>query len=129
LDERMPLTGQDALIRRERIHHLTAADGPEPLLPDPPPSALDAAVAAQVAALIPDHATVQFGIGGIPVAVCAALRGHRGLGLHSGVIPDAAVELIEAGVIDNAHKGPDAGVTVTGGLFGSRRLLDFAHGN
>jgi acyl-CoA hydrolase len=129
LDERMPLTAQDALIPRSRITHLTIADGGEPLMPDPRLSAADVAVAEQVAALIPNRATVQFGVGGLPTAVCAALRDHRGLGLHSGVIPDAAIALIESGVIDNRHKGIDVGVTVTGGLFGSRRLMDFAHGN
>lgn len=129
LDERMPLTDHDALIARDRITHLTLADGDEPFLHDPRPSAVDQAVADRVAALIPDRATVQFGVGGMPVAVCSALRGHRGLGLHSGVIPDAAVDLIEAGVIDNGHKTIDRGVTVTGGLFGSRRLMDFAHNN
>lgn len=129
LDERMPLTGQDALIARSRLNHLTLADGVEPSMPDPVPSVVDAAVAERVAALVPDHATVQFGVGALPVAVCSALRGHKGLGLHSGVIPDAAVDLIEAGVIDNLHKGIDPGVTVTGGLFGTRRLMDFAHAN
>lgn len=129
LDERMPLTRADALIGRDRITHLVAADQPEPLLPDPEPSASDILVAERVAELIPDRATVQFGIGSLPVAVCQALQGHRGLGIHSGVIPDAVVDLIEAGVVDNLHKGLDTGLTVTGGLFGSRRLLDFAHDN
>lgn len=86
-------------------------------------------MAARVASLIPDRATVQFGVGGLPVAVCAALGGHKDLGLHSGVIPDCAVDLIEAGVVTNACKGLDAGVTVTGGLFGTGRLNAFADGN
>jgi acetyl-CoA hydrolase len=126
IDERMPLTGQDALIPRERVTHFTSADGDEPLVHDPVPSPLDAAVARRVAEIIPDRATVQFGIGGLPVAICAALKSHAGIGLHSGVIPDAVVDLIETGVIDNRFKGIDAGLSVTGGLFGTRRLLDFA---
>ncbi len=129
IDERMPLTTDDALIEKSRITHLTLADGAEPLIHDPTPSATDVAVAGHVAALIPDRATVQFGVGGLPVAVCAALDGHKGLGLHSGVIPDAAVDLIEAGVIDNRHKGCDLGITVTGGLFGTGRLMAFADRN
>ncbi|WP_417722650.1 acetyl-CoA hydrolase/transferase family protein [Salipiger sp.] len=129
IDERMPLTGQDALIPADAITHFTAADGAEPLLPDPVPSTGDAALAARVADLIPDRATVQIGVGGLPVAVCAALRGHRDLGLHSGVIPDAAVDLIEAGVVTNRFKGIDTGVTVTGGLFGTSRLNAFADAN
>ena len=129
IDERMPLTGQDALIARDSITHVAEADGTEPLLPDPVPSAEDRALAARVAGLIPDGATVQLGIGGLPVAVCAALNGHRDLGVHSGIVPDAIVELIEAGVVTNRLKGIDPGVTVTGGLFGTRRLSDFAHQN
>lgn len=129
IDERMPLTRQDALIPRAAITHLTRADGPEPMLPDPAPSADDLALATRVARLIPDRATVQLGIGGLPVAVSAALKDHKDLGLHSGVIPDAVVGLIESGVITNRYKGIDEGVTVTGGLFGSRRLYDFADDN
>ena len=78
IDERMPLTRADALIEAARITHFTTADGPEPLLPDPEPSPTDIAVAARVAALIPDRATVQFGVGGLPVAVCAALKRPQG---------------------------------------------------
>ncbi len=129
IDERMPLTGQDALIGRDRITHLTRADGEEPFLLDAQPSDADRALAERVAGLIPDRATVQFGVGGLPVAVCAALSGHSGLGLHSGVIPDAAADLIEAGAVDNRHKGIDVGVTVTGGLFGTARLMRFADRN
>jgi acyl-CoA hydrolase len=129
IDERMPRTADDALVARGRITHFTVADGVEPQIFDPRPSASDLEAARRVADLVPDRATVQVGIGSMPVAVCAALRDHQGLGLHSGVIPDAAVDLIEAGIIDNRHKGIDAGVTVTGGLFGSRRLMDFADGN
>jgi acyl-CoA hydrolase len=129
IDERMPLTRADALIERSRVTHVTTADGPEPLIFDPVPSEEDLGVAERVAELIPDRATIQLGVGALPAAVCSSLRSHRGLGLHSGVIPDAAVDLIERGVVDNAHKGIDRGVTVTGGLFGSRRLMDFADGS
>jgi acyl-CoA hydrolase len=129
VDERLPITGQDALVPIEDIDHFVPACGPEILMPDPVPSARDARIAEIVASFIPDRATVQLGIGALPVAVCRALAGHRDLGIHTGVVPDAVVDLIEAGVVTNAHKGIDAGVSVTGGLFGSRRLFDFASEN
>lgn len=129
IDERMPLTRADALIERSKITHFTTADREPSMMPDPTPSATDIAVARHVAALIPDRATVQFGVGGLPVAVCAALNNHKDLGLHSGVIPDCAVDLIERGAITNAYKGIDQGVSVTGGLFGSDKLNRFAHDN
>lgn len=128
-DERMPLTAHDALIPRAAITHLTHADQPEPVIRDPEPTEVDRLVAKNVAGLIPDRATVQFGVGGMPVAVCGALRGHKDLGLHSGVISDVAVDLIEAGVITNRYKGIDVGLTVTGGLFGTKRLNDHADRN
>jgi acyl-CoA hydrolase len=129
IDERMPLTRQDSLVARDQLTHIVLADGREPIVTDPTPSERDVAVARRVAALIPDKATVQFGVGGLPVAVCGALSSHSNLGLHSGVIPDAAVALIDSGVVTNRYKGIDEGVSVTGGLFGTRRLFDFAHEN
>jgi acyl-CoA hydrolase len=129
IDERLPVTGQDALVAASDIDVLTQCDADEILLPDPEPDEVDKRVAAHVAALIPDGATIQVGVGGLPVAVCRALGKHRDLGVHSGVISDVIVDLVEQGVVTNARKGIDVGRTVTGGLFGSRQLMDFADGN
>jgi len=65
-------------------------------------------------------------VGTLPAAVAGALGHHRELGVHSGVVSDVLVDLVERGVVTNAHKGRDAGQTVTGGLFGTQRLRDFA---
>ena len=129
IDPRLPLTAQDALVAAGDIDVFTECDAGEILLPDPEPDEIDQRVAAHVAALIPDGATIQMGVGGLPVAVCRALEHHRELGVHSGVISDVIVTLVEKGVVTNARKGVDAGRIVTGGLFGSRRLMDFADGN
>lgn len=129
IDERLPITAQDALIAAADIDLLVEADGDEILLPDPEPGEIEMRVARNVAACIPDGATLQLGIGTLPVAVCRALSGHRDLGLHSGVIPDAVVDLVERGVITNSRKGADTGRIVTGGLFGGVRLKSFADNN
>lgn len=129
VDDRLPLTGQDALIDAADIDVLVEADGDEVLLPDPDPSEIEVAVARNIAALIPDRATVQLGVGGLSVAVGRALQGHRDLGVHTGVISDVFVDLVERGVVTNAHKGSDVGVTVTGCLFGTHRLHDHASDN
>ncbi len=65
----------------------------------------------------------------MPVAVARALAGHRDLGVHSGVVSDVVVDLVERGAVTNAFKGVDRGCIVTGGLFGTRRLYDFADDN
>ncbi|MDN5842119.1 MAG: acetyl-CoA hydrolase [Alcaligenaceae bacterium] len=122
----LPALLGDALVRAEDINVLVERDERIIEMQDPEPSDLDRVVAANVAALIPDRATVQLGVGNLPTAVAQALFGHRGLGVHSGVVSDVLVDLVERGVVTNAHKGCDEGQTVTGGLFGTGRLRDFA---
>ena len=95
MDERLPLTAHDALVAAEDIDVLTECDADEVLIPDPEPTAIDMRVAAHVAGLIPDGATIQLGVGGLPVAVCRALEHHKNLGVHSGVISDIIVDLVE----------------------------------
>jgi acyl-CoA hydrolase len=129
VDDRLPMTGHDAILPTGAIHHFVTAGPEEGLMPDATPSAAEIAVAARVAAFIPNGATVQLGIGTLPVAVLAALHGHRDLGVHSGVLSDAYVALMASGAVTNAAKGIDAGLTVAGGLFGTRILLDHADGN
>lgn len=86
-------------------------------------------IATNVAALVPDGAVIQVGVGGIPAAVLGALVNHKDLGFHSGAASDGLVDLVESGVMTNACKEVDAGRSVTGVLLGSRRLYDFAHRN
>jgi len=126
LNESLPITAQDALVDADDIDILLESSGALIEMPDPLPQSQDDAVARQVASVIPDRATLQLGIGAMPVAVARALAGHRDLGIHSGVIFDAVVDLVESGAVTNAFKSVDAGHTVTGGLFGSRRLYAFA---
>jgi acetyl-CoA hydrolase len=124
----LPQLGADAYVAHEDVDVIVEAANPGRIIdmPDPEPSAVERLVAEQVALLVPDRATVQLGIGTLPAAVAAALLGHRELGVHSGVVSDVLVDLVERGVVTNAHKGRDAGRTVTGGLFGTQRLRDFA---
>ena len=122
----LPAMGGDACVDSADIDLLVESDERIIDMPDPEPSTVECEVAKQVAALIPDRATVQLGVGTLPAAVAQALAGHRDLGVHSGVVSDVLVDLVERGVVTNAHKGQYAGQTVTGGLFGTQRLRDFA---
>lgn len=90
---------------------------------------LERQIAAHVDPFIPDRATLQVGIGAIPEAILAMLGNRRDLGVHSGMIGDSVIDLIESGAISNSHKGMDPGVTITGVLFGTQRLYRFAHEN
>ncbi len=93
------------------------------------PGAVEAAIGAHVARLVPDGATIQIGLGLLPDAVLQALLRKTDLGLHTGTMGDCAVDLIEAGVITNRRKPIDTGLSVTAGLLGSERSYRFAHRN
>ena len=72
---------------------------------------------------------IQVGIGAVPDAILRLLHDRRDLGVHSGMIGDGLVDLVEAGVVTNALKPIDAGVSITGALIGTRRLYDFVDRN
>lgn len=92
-------------------------------------SQADEAIAQVCAAYIGDGNVIQIGIGAVPDAILRLLRDRRDLGVHSGMIGDALVDLVEAGVVTNARKEINAGISITGALIGTRRLYDFAHEN
>lgn len=89
----------------------------------------DEAIARHCAAYIHDGSVIQTGVGAVPDAILRQLGDRKDLGVHSGMLGDGLVDLIEAGVITNARKEIDRGVTINGALIGTKRLYDFAHGN
>ena len=84
-----------------------------------PASAVDRVIAGHVAELIADGDTVQVGIGSIGGAVFDALAGHKDLGVHTGMITDGVMRLIDKGVISGARKQIDTGLSVAGCALGS----------
>jgi acyl-CoA hydrolase len=98
-------------------------------LPAAPFGDLERRIARHLDDLIPDRATLQVGIGAVPEAIMTMLANRRDLGIHSGMIGDSVVDLMESGAVTNEHKGIDAGVTVSGVLFGTERLNRFADRN
>lgn len=72
---------------------------------------------------------LQIGLGTIPEAVPAALKNHRDLGIHSGLLSDGFAELIERGVVTNARKGIDRGTTVAGLVAGGPNLMKLVDRN
>lgn len=69
------------------------------------------------------------GIGNIPDAVLASLKGHKDLGIHSEMFSDGVVDLVEAGCITNTHKKYHPGKIVGSFIVGTRRLFDFVDNN
>lgn len=86
-------------------------------------------IAGHASRYIDDGTILQVGIGGIPDAILQSIADRRDLGLHSGMIGDALVHLVESGALTNARKKIDRGISVAGALIGTRRLYDFVHLN
>ncbi|MGE4220351.1 MAG: acetyl-CoA hydrolase/transferase family protein [Alphaproteobacteria bacterium] len=129
LNEQAPWTfGTDPALM-ERVDYVVRTSRPLMEEAPAPVGAMEQAIAAHVGRYIEDGCTLQLGVGAIPDAVLATLFDRRRLGVHSGVIGDRVVDLIESGVVDNSAKPVDAGTTITSLLFGTRRLFDFAHRN
>ena len=89
----------------------------------------DAAIARHCAEFIGDGSVIQTGVGAVPDAILRLLGDRKDLGVHSGMLGDGLVDLAEAGVLTNARKEIDAGVSINGALIGTRRLYDWAHRN
>jgi acyl-CoA hydrolase len=102
-----------------------------PLVDVPPvqPVDTDRTIAAYVAERIPDGATIQTGIGAIPNAIMASLRDHRDLGVHTELLSDGVVELIESGVVNGVRKRLNRTKTVGTFALGTTALNDFLHEN
>jgi len=129
VNSNVPWTHSTRHLTIDEFDLLVEADTPLTEMARSAPNEVEQAIGRHVAALIEDGATIQLGLGGIPEAVMNALGNHRDLGVHSGTIGDGVATLMEAGVVTNAHKEIDTGVTVTGILMGSMRLARFAHRN
>lgn len=104
VNRHLPRVFGDALIHVDEVHGIVEHDQPLPEAQLPEPRAEDAAIGAHVAALVPDGAVLQLGIGGLPNALCGSLTGHRDLGIHSELIGPGMVGLIRRGVINGRRK-------------------------
>jgi acyl-CoA hydrolase len=82
-----------------------------------------------VASLVEDGATLQLGIGAIPDQVLKNLTGHKYLGLHTEMLSDGVIPLIQKGIIDNSRKKINIGRSVTGFMAGTKKLYDFVNDN
>ena len=86
-------------------------------------------IAEFVADLISDGATIQLGIGNLPTAILQLLEGKKDLGIHSGMLSDSVVDLVEKGAVSNLKKSIYQGKIVAGELIGTEKLFRFGHEN
>lgn len=125
----MPRTLGDSFIHVKQIDYFVDVDYHLPELRPEPASDVQNQIAGHIAELIPDGATLQTGIGGIPDAVLRRLNNHRNLGIHTELFSDGVMEMIEAGVITNACKTIHTGKVIAGFVLGTQALFDYIDDN
>ncbi len=91
--------------------------------------AVQEAIGKYVADLIPDGATLQIGYGGIPDAVVQQLAHKHDLGIHTEMIGDGILSLVEAGAVTNKRKNFNQGKMIATFALGSKKLYQFMHQN
>jgi acyl-CoA hydrolase len=129
MNERMPRALGDTFLHVSRLAAIVPVSRPLLELAQEAATEEQVGVAENVASLIPDGATLQMGIGGIPNSVLAMLDGHRDLGVHSEMCPDGVVPLIESGVINGSRKTLHPGKVVAGFVLGTQVLFDYIDNN
>jgi acyl-CoA hydrolase len=129
VNERMPRTMGGHVLHVSQIVGWTRGDRELLEVPPAEPTELDHRIAALIAERIPNGATLQIGIGAIPNAVLAALTDHEHLGLHTELITDGVIELIEQGVITGTRKFRRRNKHVATFALGTSRLYDFLDEN
>ncbi|HEY3356525.1 MAG TPA: acetyl-CoA hydrolase/transferase C-terminal domain-containing protein [Polyangia bacterium] len=125
----MPRSMGDSFIHVSKLDHVVEVADMLPELRPEPAGELYQTIAAHIAALIPDGATLQMGIGAIPDAVLPYLREKRDLGVHTEMFADGLMELLEEGVINNAKKTLHRGKVVASFFMGTRKLYDYVDNN
>lgn len=129
VNPKMPRTLGDAFIHVSKLDCIVEVDYPLPTVQMAGTSELAQRIAANVASLIPDGATIQTGIGAVPDSVLRLLEDRKHLGVHTELFSDGVIDLVEKGVIDGEVKSIHPGKIIAGFMFGSQRLYDFVHDN
>ncbi|RST28727.1 acetyl-CoA hydrolase/transferase family protein [Chryseobacterium lacus] len=130
VNPKMPRTHGDAMVHVQRIHkmvwhesELLTVDygskvGPEELK-----------IGEIIAGMIDDRSTLQMGIGTIPDAVLSCLHNHKDLGVHTEMLSDGIVDLVDKDIITNKYKGTYLNRTITSFAFGTKKLYDYIDDN
>jgi 4-hydroxybutyrate CoA-transferase len=129
VNDQMPRTYGDSFIHVNKIHAIVESSRPLCALKRHEVTDLQVAIARNVAGLIEDGAVIQTGIGGIPDAVLPLLMDRKDLGVHSELVSDSVIPLIDAGVVTGARKNFKPRKIILGFALGTKKLFDYVDNN
>jgi 4-hydroxybutyrate CoA-transferase len=125
----MPRTLGDSFIHIDQIHALVPSDQAIIEVPAGKIDKVAQQIGQHIADLIQDGSTLQMGIGTIPDAVLSCLGDKKDLGIHSEMLSDGVIDLVEKGVINGSRKNIHNGKIVVSFVIGTKRLYDFVDNN
>lgn len=128
VNQQMPRTHGDTLIHVSKLDFVIPVDYPLAELPmnEEGDNDIVRKIAGYIAERIPDGATLQTGIGAIPDTVLRFLKDKKDLAVHSELVSDGVIDLVEAGVITCARKTIHPGKIIAGFMLGTKRLYQWA---
>ncbi len=129
VNKSIPYLYGTAMIHESEITAAVECDDPPVDMQFGAPTEIEAAIGAHIAEEIPDGATLQIGVGGIPNATLNGLKNHKHLGLHTEAMTDGVFRLMQSGVIDNSMKKYEPGRSVASLALGSRQMYEFIDHN
>ena len=124
-----PRTHGEAFVHVSEVSAIVENDHPLREVPSAKPTSVHHRIAAHVASLIPDGATLQTGIGGIPDAVLSCLHHHKDLGIHTEMFSDGLIPLVEEGVFNGRRKTLHRGKLVAGFVIATHVTFDYINDN
>ena len=130
VNPKMPRTHGDGMVHTDRFSSMVyhEAELPEESYTSKIGES-ELKIGAHIASMIEDGSTLQMGIGTIPDAVLSLLGNHKNLGIHTEMMSDGVIDLIETDVINNLMKKIHPNKSVTSFALGSRKLYDYVDDN
>jgi 4-hydroxybutyrate CoA-transferase len=126
VNEQMPFVYGETLLKEYQIDAFVPVDYPLANLPKSKESEISTRIAKHVADLIEDGSTLQMGIGAVPDAVLRFVKDRKHLGIHSEMMADGVMELMECGAVDNSRKHINPGRSVATFIMGSKKMYEWA---
>jgi len=129
VNPRMPRVFGDSTVHISEVAAIVENESPLFSVPARPLTPLDEVISKYIVGMIPDRATLQIGVGGVPNAVCSALRGHKDLGIHTELMMPSLAALIQSGAVTNKCKNLNRYKSVYTLAAGDEPFYDFLNDN
>ncbi len=129
VNPQMPRVFGDCCIHVSEVDAIVENESPMIEISARPTTELDRKISQFIVEMVPDRATVQFGVGGVPNAVCEALVNHKDLGVHSELMGPGLTELIQSGAVTNKYKKINQHKNVYTIAMGDQAMYEFLDNN